>query len=99
MILVNSELVRAIRERRLIAFVYKDRHRVVEPHDYGGRRGVASLLGFQIEGESHSTPEGWKQFDVEGIRELRVLERGFSGSRTDREQHHRPWDTLFARVT
>jgi hypothetical protein len=98
---VNHDLVRAIADKRLIEFVYKvGRTRIAEPHDYGIRHGVECLLGFQIGGESHSgAPHGWKQFDVDQMRQLRVLERRFPGTRADSAQHHRTWDTLFARVT
>jgi hypothetical protein len=58
------------------------------------------VLGFQISGESQSgASRGWKQFDVDEMRQLRVLERRFAGTRADSAQHHRTWDTLFARVT
>jgi hypothetical protein len=98
---VNDDLVRAIVERRLVEFVYKaGRTRIVEPHDYGIRRDVDCLLGFQVSGESQSgAPHGWKRFDVDQIRELRVLDRRFAGTRADSAQHHGTWDTLFARVT
>jgi RES domain-containing protein len=98
---VNDELVRAIVDKCLVEFVYKTgRTRIVEPHDYGIQHGVERLLGFQISGESKSrAPHGWKWFDVDGMRQLRVLERHFAGSRADSAQHHRTWDTLFARVT
>lgn len=99
--LVNNELVGAIREKRLIEFAYKGgRPRVVEPHDYGIQGGIERLLGFQISGQSASgASHGWKQFDVNHIGQLHVLERRFAGSRADSAQHHRTWDTLFARVT
>jgi WYL domain len=98
---VNDDLVHAIVDKRLIEFLYKTgRTRVVEPHDYGIRHGVEFLLGFQIAGESQSgAAHGWKQFDVAQIHQLRVLERRFPGTRADSAQHHRTWDTLFARVT
>ena len=98
---MNNDLVGAIREKRLIEFAYKGGPaRVVEPHDYGIRGGIERLLGFQISGQSASgASHGWKQFDVNQIRQLQVLERRFAGSRADSEQHHRMWDTLFARVT
>ena len=98
---MNNDLVGAIREKRLIEFAYKGgRTRVVEPHDYGIRGGIERLLGFQISGQSASgASHGWKQFDVNQIRQLHVLERRFAGSRTDSGQHHRTWDTLFTRVT
>ena len=98
---VNHDLVRAIRDKRLIEFVYKGRRaRIVEPHDYGIRKGGESLLGYQIDGDSRSgAPQGWKWFDVQDIRQLRVLDKRFAGTRVDSAQHHRDWDNLFARVT
>jgi hypothetical protein len=44
---VNNDLVRAIVDRRLVEFAYKAGGplRIVEPHDYGIRNGVESLLG------------------------------------------------------
>ena len=90
---MNDDLVRAIVDKRLVEFVYKTgRTRVVEPHDYGIRRGAEALLGFQISGESQSgAPHGWRHSDVDEIRHLRVLERRFAGTRADSAQHHRTW--------
>ena len=52
---MNDELVHAIGGKHLVEFVYKaGRARIVEPHDYGIRRDVERLLGFQIGGESQS---------------------------------------------
>jgi hypothetical protein len=98
---VNHDLVRAITDKHLVEFAYKGGHaRVVEPHDYGIRRGVESLLGYQISGESRSgAPLGWKWFAVANMRQLRVLDRRFAGTRADNAQQHHAWDTLFARVT
>jgi hypothetical protein len=97
---MNTDLMRAIAEKRLIEFVYKTgRSRIVEPHDYGVRNGVETLLAWPISGESRSgTPHGWKWFEVENMRQLLVLDRQFPGSRADSSQHHARGDTLFARV-
>jgi predicted DNA-binding transcriptional regulator YafY len=97
---MNADLVRAISEKRLIEFVYRaGRTRIVEPHDYGLLGEAELLLAFQLSGESRSgAVQGWKHFDVAQIRQLRVLERRFAGSRADHSQHHRSWDRLFARV-
>ena len=101
LIAVNPDLVRAIRDKRLIEFVYRSgRSRTVEPHDYGVRKSIECLLGYQVGGESRSGAiEGWKWFDVPAIRQLRILDERFTGTRVDDGQHHRRWDTLFARVT
>ena len=100
LIAVNPDLVRAIHDKRLIQFVYKDgRSRIVEPHDYGVRLGAESLHGYQIGGESKSgASQGWKWFRVDDIQQMRVLERRFAGTRADSVQHHQAWDVLFARV-
>jgi hypothetical protein len=97
---MNRDLVQAIADKRLIEFIYRIRQtRVVEPHDCGVRHGVERLLGFQISGASRSgASRGWKEFDVDEIGSLRVLERRFAGSRVDSAKRHRTWDTLFARV-
>jgi hypothetical protein len=98
---VNSHLVLAIHNKRLIEFVYKNgRPRIVEPHDYGIRKRVEELLAYQVSGDSTSgTPSGWRTFTVADMTELRVLDRGFPGSRADASQHHLTWDVLFARVS
>jgi hypothetical protein len=100
-LLVNNDLVRAIRERRLIEFAYKGgAARTAEPHDYGVLKGVESLVAFQIGGASRSGGlVGWRQFSVAEMQGLRILDRRFPGSRADSSQHHREWDMLFARVT
>src|SRR5262245_28893828 len=97
---IHDDLIRAINEKRMIELVYKTPGaRVAEPHDYGVKKGVYRLLTYQIGGASHSgAPHGWKELDVEDIREFTVLERRFPGSRADAQQHHGVWDVLFARV-
>ena len=97
---VNTDLVRAINEKRLIEFTYKTgRTRVVEPHDYGTRNDTELLLAFQISGDSRSgAAEGWKSFDITQMRQLRVLDETFAGSRADDAQRHGGRDRLFARV-
>ena len=97
---MNSALVIAISGKRLIEFVYKGgRPRIVEPHDYGIRKGVEGILAYQVGGDSRSgTPHGWKNFEVENMRQLRVLDRQFPGSRSDSSQQHLEWDELFVRV-
>ena len=97
---MNTDLVRAIREKRLIEFTYKSGGvRVAEPHDYGIQKGIERLLAFQLSGESRTrTERGWKDLRLADIRNLRVLEQRFPGSRGDSSQKHRTWDVLFARV-
>ena len=97
---MNTDLVRAIRKKRLIEFTYKSGGvRIAEPHDYGIRKGIERLLAFQLSGESRTGSEpGWRDLHLEDIHNLRVLEQRFPGSRGDSSQTHRTWDVLFARV-
>ena len=97
---MNTDLVRAIREKRLIEFIYKSGGvRIAEPHDYGIQNGIERLLTFQLRGESRTrTERGWRDLHLADIRRLRVLEQRFAGSRGDSSQKHRTWDVLFARV-
>ena len=76
---MNLQLLAAIREKRLIEVVYKGgRPRIIEPHDYGIRGGVETLLAYQVDGESHSAAsDGWKQFEIESIQQLRIFDRKF----------------------
>ena len=98
---MNTDLVRSIREKRLIEFTYKSGGtRIAEPHDYGIWKGTERLLAFQLSGESRTrTERGWKDLRLAGVRNLRVLEQRFPGSRSDNKQKHRKWDVLFARVS
>ena len=52
---MNTDLVRAIREKRLIEFTYKSGGvRIAEPHDYGIQNGIERLLAFQLSGKPHA---------------------------------------------
>jgi len=97
---LHDLLIHAIREKRLIAFHYKHpSDRIVEPHDYGVIASTARLLGYQITGQSSSgASHGWKMFDVGAMKNLRLLDRTFPGSRATASQQHIEWDCLFARV-
>ena len=47
---MNTDLVRAIREKRLIEFTYKSGGvRIAEPHDYGIQKGIERLLALPVE--------------------------------------------------
>jgi predicted DNA-binding transcriptional regulator YafY len=67
-------LARAIRERRVVAFLYNGRERTVEPQCLGtGTRGTLLLRGHQLEGGDAGEP----LFDVAKMRGLELLERTF----------------------
>lgn len=91
-------LVRAIREKQVLRFVYNGHARVVEPHAYGvSATGEAVLHAFQIEGESASKPPpGWRTFNAALIEHLAVTERSFSGPRPTYVPGEPPLATVWA---
>jgi hypothetical protein len=97
---MRQDLIEAIEQRRLIEFIYRNGGiRLVEPHDYGVRKGVERLLGYQVSGESRTgEAHGWKDFNVTYLLRLQLLDRCFRGTRADHQQRHRVWDALYARV-
>ena len=66
----------AIANKQLLKFVYNDKKRVVEPYTFGcSHKGDDTLSAFQIEGGSNSSKDlGWRQFIIENIDNLVLLE-------------------------
>jgi hypothetical protein len=94
---VHKLLFDAIQTKRLIRFTYKNKERIVEPHDYGIQKGVERLLAWQVGGESSNRLPGWRWFDVADMQELLLLKRSFPGGREVPGKHHQ-WDEIFIRV-
>jgi len=90
---VNPRLLEAVQQNRLVQLKYDGRLRVVEPHDYGVRKGAALLLAFQRE-----EPQGWRTFNVAKISELTLLEQTFAGGRPAPSGQHVTWDELYGRA-
>jgi len=87
----------AIQNKRLIRLRYKNKERIVEPHDYGIQNRIARLLSWQIGGQSSGRLPGWRWFDVSDMKDVEVLERSFPGNRNVAGKHHH-WDEVFIRV-
>jgi hypothetical protein len=87
----------AIQNKRLIRFRYKNKQRIVGPHDYGIQKRIARLLSWQIGGPSSSRVPGWRCFDVPDMQYVEILEESFPGNRDVAGKHHQ-WDQIFIRV-
>lgn len=87
----------AIRKRRLVKFRYKNKERIVEPHDYGVQKGITRLLSWQVGGQSNGHIPGWRWFDVSDIHACEMLGTSFAGNRDVSGKHHQ-WDEVFIRV-
>lgn len=95
---VNPLLWRAIEETRLIRLRYKDRERIIEPHDYGVRKGVVKVLAYQVAGSSNHKLPNWRWLEEDSMSNIELLSERFAGGRpTDSGEHHR-WEKLFIRV-
>ena len=93
---MHELLLRAIRERRLLMFAYRDTVRVVEPHRYGEAGNGARLLSAWLRpGYSRTTPDGgWRSFRLEDIRDLQLLDETFAGTR----EGYAPYESRLAVV-
>lgn len=90
-------MFRAIQQKWLIRFLYQNKERIVEPHDYGIQKGIQRLLSWQVGGQSGGRLPGWRWFDVSDMSELEVLNRTFPGNREVSGEHHQ-WEKIFIRV-
>ncbi len=78
-------ICQAIKQRKLLKFIYDGGERVVEPYAYGyNNRNSLKLRAYQVEGYSSSgKPEGWKLFSVEKIKNIEILDEEFSTIRPE----------------
>lgn len=95
---IDPLIRQAIKERRLLWLHYKDRERVVEPHDYGIHNGLAKLLAYQIGGSSSEKLPNWRWVETRLISDIRLLPETFPGGRPAPSGKHHRWDKLFVRV-
>lgn len=95
---VNPLLWNAIEQRRLIRLLYKNKERIIEPHDYGIHNGVVKLLAYQVGGSSTQKLPNWRWMEQDQISDIEVLNRTFAGGRPAPTGKHHRWDKLFIRV-
>jgi hypothetical protein len=77
---LDQMLRSAIANKQLVRFQYKANERIVEPHDYGIQNGIVRLFCRQVGGRSSSRIPGWRMIDVDGMRDLEVLDKHFGGN-------------------
>ena len=88
----------AIEQRRLLRFRYKDRERIVEPHDYGIHNGLVKLFAYQVAGSSSQKLPNWRWAEQDLISDIQLLDQKFPGGRPSKTHKHHKWDKLFIRV-
>jgi hypothetical protein len=95
---INPLFRTAIEEKRLIRLRYKEKERVVEPHDYGIHNGVVKVFVYQVAGSSNHRLPNWRWMEEDLISEIHLLNRTFPGGRPIGSGKHHKWDKLFIRV-
>lgn len=72
---MSSILIDAVSDRKVVAFDYDDKPRLVEPHAVGlNKKGALVMRGFQVTGDSATSSFAWKLFTVDKIQNLAVLD-------------------------
>jgi hypothetical protein len=95
---LDQFLRNAIANKQLLQFKYKGNERIAEPHDYGIQNGIVRLLCWQVGGRSSGRIPGWRLVDVDGMKEVEVLDKHFRGNRDVPTGKHHQWDEVFIRV-
>jgi hypothetical protein len=88
----------AIEQTRLLRLRYRNKDRIVEPHDYGVHNSLNKLLTYQVDGSSNGPLPNWRWMETDLISEAELLDRTFPGGRTTESGKHHKWDKLFIRV-
>lgn len=66
-------LTQAVSNRNVLTFTYDDKARVIEPHAVGiNSKGELVLRGYQIGGDSATSPQAWKLFLADKMVDLEV---------------------------
>lgn len=92
---MNEVLVRAIRHKHRLRFVYNGKSRVVEPQCYGsGTRGTELLRAHQLQGGLQREP----LFDVSKIVDLQVLDETFDRPGPNYKKNDSAMKTIFAQL-
>src|SRR5271154_1573718 len=65
----------AIEQTRLLRLRYRNRDRIVEPHDYGEHNGVIKLLTWQIAGSSSGPLPNWRWMEPALISDAQLLDQ------------------------
>ena len=95
---VDPLLWTAIDQKRLLRLLYRNKPRIVEPHDYGVQNGTVKLLTYQIAGVSSGPLPDWRWMEADHIADVHLLDRTFPGGRPTGSGKHHKWDKLYIRV-
>lgn len=98
---MNSQICKAISNKKIIQFYYEGGIRVVEPHCYGVHKNTDKevLCGFQTEGFSRSGGlPSWRFFIVDKISNLLIKNEHFTEPRPLYNPNDKRMSTIFCNV-
>jgi len=97
---MNQSICKAIREKRILTFMYDGHPRVVEPHCYGlTRTGKEAIRCYQTGGtgvKPDVTP--WHLMTVAKMMNLQILEDSFSTTRPGYKRGDEHMTTIFEQL-
>ncbi|MDT0641818.1 hypothetical protein RM553_03135 [Zunongwangia sp. F363] len=98
---MNKAIVNAIENGNLLEFTYHEHYRLVEPHRYGMfKSGNQILLAYQIKGTGEKSEiPGWKMFRVAEIKNLKISNSGFTGTRPGYETGKTDMELIYAELS
>ena len=75
---MKNEICNAIRNKKVIEFIYDGESRTVEPHCYGlTTKGNEAIRAYQIDVYSSSGKMGWKMYDLSKAENIQILDEPF----------------------
>lgn len=97
---MNKVITEAINKKCLLGFVYNGKNRVVEPYMLGvSTKGNDTLSAYQIDGGSNSSKDlSWRQFIVEDIERLSMLDETFELIRDGYNPHTIKFNPIYAAI-
>ena len=93
---IAKDLITAIKEMKMVSFMYDGHHRVLEPHTFGiFSNGKLILIGWQTDGTSERGGiPAWRQFSPYKIGSFKTLPKSFSKAR----EGYNPEDDRFKEI-
>lgn len=75
---MNTIIINAISNKKVIEFIYDGHSRTVEPHCHGvTTAGNEGLRAYQVRGYSSSGKMGWKMYDLSKAKNIQVLNESY----------------------
>jgi len=78
----RNVIIKAINDRKLLRFSYRNSVKIVEPHLLGERKKKLCLSAYQVDGSSKSgVIIPWREYLLDEMKEVEILPAVFKGTR------------------